>query len=273
MPRQREDLTGKRFGRLIVTGYDRTDSHGETWWLCKCDCGNPSPVSVRRQSLRQSHTTSCGCKQHELKVDLTGQKFNRLTVIAFEGRNHLHKASWRCRCDCGMEIVVDGYNLTSGHTKSCGCLNIESIQSRSITHGHSRTGEGIYPVWKSMRARCNNPNSHAYKNYGGRGISVCDEWDTNFQSFYDWSMNNGYNPELTIDRIDNDGNYGPDNCRWTTPKEQANNKRTCRYITYANETHTISEWSKIFEVPYSALLARINNNNMRDFEEYFGNKE
>lgn len=273
MPRQRENLTGRKYGRLTVIDYDYTDSNGETWWLCKCDCGNPELVSVRRQSLRQGHTTSCGCKIHEIKDDLAGKHFNRLTVIGFAGRDHAHKAMWYCRCDCGVELVVDGYNLTSGHTKSCGCWNIESLQSRSTIHGHSHTGEGIYPVWKSMRARCNNPNSHAYNNYGGRGISVCEKWDNDFQAFYDWSMSNGYEPNLTIDRINNNEGYAPENCRWTTPKEQANNKRTCRYITYANETHTIAEWSRIFEVPYSALLRRINNNNMRDFEEYFNSKE
>lgn len=273
MPRQREDLTGRRFGRLVVIQYDRTDSHGETWWLCKCDCGNPDLVSIRRQSLRQGHTTSCGCRQHEIKTDLTGQKFNRLTVLGFAGRDRLHKASWRCRCDCGSELIVDGYNLTSGHTKSCGCWNIESIQTRSTTHGHSRTGEGIYPVWKSMRARCNNPNSHAYKNYGGRGISVCSEWDEDFKSFYDWSMSNGYHPELTIDRIDNDGDYSPENCRWTTTIEQANNRRTCCYIEYKNETHTLTEWSRIIGVSYDVLKRRVDRNDMRDFEEYFNIKE
>lgn len=273
MPRQREDLTGQKFGRLTVIKYDRTDSHGETWWLCRCDCRNPNLVSVRRQSLRQGTTVSCGCKRHEMKVDLTGQRFNRLTVIGFFGRNQSHKASWRCRCDCGAEIVVDGYNLISGHTKSCGCWNVESIQSRSTTHGHSCTGESIYPVWKSMRARCNNPNNHAYKNYGGRGISVCNEWDKDFQSFYDWSINNGYNPELTIDRIDNNSGYSPENCKWATRVEQSNNRRSCRHITYANETHTLAEWSRLFEVPYSVLRQRVNKNDMRDFEEYFSNKE
>lgn len=269
MPRKRDDLTGRKYGHLTVIEYDRTDAKGETWWLCKCDCGNPNLVSIRRQSLRQGTTSSCGCQRHGVKDDLTGRKFNRLTVLGFASRDWQGKSRWECQCDCGTKTIVDGYNLMSGHVKSCGCLNIESIKNRSTTHGHSRTGESIYPVWKSMRARCNNPNNHAYKNYGGRGISICKEWDENFQSFYDWSTNNGYKPGLSIDRIDNEHGYFPDNCRWATVEEQANNRRRCRNITYNNITHTIAEWSRILNTPYSALSSRINRGDMRDFEQYF----
>ena len=272
MSRKRKDLTGEKFGRLTVIGFDHSDSKGETYWKCKCDCGNPRIAIVRGQSLKHGTTASCGCLRHKM-TDLTGKKFNRLTVIGFEGRDWQGKARWRCRCDCGNETVVEGYNLTSGHVKSCGCLNIESIISRSKTHGHSRTGESIYSVWKEMKARCDNPNNHAYKNYGGRGISVCDEWEASFQSFYDWSMSNGYDIGLTIDRTDNDGGYSPDNCRWATRLEQANNRRICRKIVFNNEQHTISEWSRILGVKYSKLLDRINSRNMEDFIEYFSHKE
>lgn len=268
MPRKREDLTGRKFGRLTVVGYDRTDSHGDTYWLCECDCGNPNTISVIRNSLISGGTKSCGCLAHEPE-DLTGRRFNYLTVLGFAGRDRESKARWHCRCDCGAETIVDGWNLKSGHVKSCGCLSRDAIGDRTRTHGHSRTGENIYPVWKSMRARCNNPSNHAYENYGGRGISVCDEWNDDFQNFYDWALTNGYSSGLTIDRIDNDGDYCPENCRWSTRLEQSNNRRSCRYITYAGITHTIAEWSRVFNVPYCTLTRRIDRGDMRDFEDYF----
>lgn len=120
-----------------------------------------------------------------------------------------------------------------------------------------------------MRARCNNPKNHAYKNYGGRGITVCNEWDEDFKSFYDWAMNNGYKPNLSIDRIDNDKGYCPDNCRWATRIEQSNNRRMCRHIIYNEVDHTIAEWSRILNVPYRNLRERINRGDMQDFERYF----
>lgn len=264
MPRKREDLTGQRFGKLVVLDYDHTDDHGETFWKCKCDCGNLT--TIRRQSLRSGSTISCGCSKHEPE-NITGKRFGRLTVVKFAGRDGECKAKWLCHCDCGNELVVDAWNLKSGHTKSCGCSSAERIGNINKTHGLSR--ERIYPVWKSMKARCNNPNSFAYKNYGERGISVCDEWNNDFQAFYDWAIDNGYDPSLSIDRINNDGDYSPDNCKWSTPFEQANNRRLCRFIEYNGETHNIAQWSRLFGIPYKALYERVNRGDMRDFEEYF----
>ena len=267
MPRKREDLTGRKFGKLTVVRYDKTDPHGETFWFCKCDCGNPNLVSVRRQSLMTGSTSSCGCLRHEHE-DLTGQRFNRLTAIGFAGRDRENKALWRCRCDCGNETVVDGWNLKSGHVKSCGCFNTELLVNRSLTHGH--TGESIYNVWKAMKARCSNPNNHAYKNYGERGVSVCDEWCNNFKAFYDWAIINGYKPGLAIDRINNDGSYCPENCRWATNLEQSNNRRSCRKIEYDGVTHTIAEWSRILGVNYEKLRSSIDRGDMSIFERHFG---
>ena len=268
MPRKREDLTGRKYGRLTIIGYDHTDSHGETYWKCKCECGNPDTVIIRRQSLITGSTKSCGCLFHEPE-NLVGKKFNRLTVLSFAGRDGENKARWYCRCDCGKETIVDGWNLKSGHVKSCGCFRDELIGDLNRVHGHSKNGESIYPVWKSMRARCNNPKNHAYKNYGGRGITVCNEWDEDFKSFYDWAMDNGYKPNLSIDRIDNDKGYCPDNCRWATRIEQSNNRRMCRHIIYNEVDHTIAEWSRILNVPYRNLRERINRGDMQDFERYF----
>lgn len=158
--------------------------------------------------------------------DLTGKKFGRLTVIKRCGSNKNRRALWLCQCDCGNTKIILGNSLLSKSTLSCGCYNKE--HSKNIHTKHSLSYTKLYKVWGGMKTRCYNPNFMYYCNYGGRGIAICKEWKDDFSNFYKWAISNGYREGLTIDRINNDGNYEPSNCRWITRAEQNRNQRKTR---------------------------------------------
>lgn len=156
-------------------------------------------------------------------IDLTGNKYGRLTVICSNGPGTTGEMTWLCRCECGNIRIVRGSNLRKGLTSSCGCMQKEAVRKANLIHG--LCDARIHRIWSAMKQRCYNPNATCYRNYGGRGIKVCDEWLHDFLKFKSWAEAHGYNDTLTIDRINNDGNYEPSNCRWITRAEQNKNKR------------------------------------------------
>ena len=180
------------------------------------------------------------------RIDLTGQRFGRLAAIAYVGR------SWLCKCDCGSETVILTSSLRSGRTQSCGCLKREKLREKLTTHGCS--GMKAYSSWVDMKDRCLNHHNSDYKNYGGRGIQVCKRW-LKFENFLE---NMGERPKsLTLDRINNDGNYEPGNCRWATQTEQNRNSRHNRWIEYQGETKRLIDWSKELNIGIGALQYRL----------------
>lgn len=190
-------------------------------------------------------------------LDLVGKKFNRLLVLKKAFRKN-QKVMWECKCDCGNITYVNTFYLTGNKVRSCGCLHKEQLIERNTTHNQRHTK--LYETWKKMKDRCANPNATQYNNYGGRGITVCDEWKNDFQPFYNWAMDNGYQEGLTIDRIDNDGNYCPQNCRWISLKEQQRNKSSNRVIFYKGEKHCLSEWCELLNLKYSTISGRLRKN-------------
>lgn len=187
---------------------------------------------------------------------MIGKKFSKLTVLSeCKKRANNGKIRYKCECDCGNITNVIGENLRRGITKSCGCLLKEIVSKRSTTHGKRDTR--IYAIWCHMKARCYNINEPRYKDYGQRGIKIYSEWLHDFTCFYDWAMSHGYTDNLTIDRIDVNGNYTPDNCRWITLEQQQENKRNSIKFTYNGETHCLRKWCSILNINYKTVHKRI----------------
>lgn len=188
------------------------------------------------------------------KIDIEGNQYGRLTAIKRVGTDKWGGSLWLCRCECGNEKTVSYGHLKSGASQSCGCLCTERTRQINTKHSMSRTR--LYRVWHHINNRCNNPNIDGFKDYGGRGIKMCNEWK-DFTCFMTWALNNGYTDTMSIDRIDVNGNYEPSNCRWVTMKEQQNNKRNNHLITYKGITKTVSEWAEERGIKYGTLFARL----------------
>lgn len=207
------------------------------------------------------------------KIDysIIGKRFGRLVVEKLDYVDERRYTHWICKCDCGNKVSIRRNQLTSGDTISCGCYHKEHNHEFSLKHGLTNTS--LYCVWSGIKNRCLNPNASNYERYGGRGISICDEWKNNFKIFYDWAMSHGYQDDLTIDRMNNNGNYEPSNCRWVTRREQQNNTRRNHIFTYKGTTHTIAEWSRILNINRETLRYRIKEGNLKDFESLAYMKE
>lgn len=194
------------------------------------------------------------------KINIVGKKFGMLTVLEECKEHDKHnKIVYKCQCDCGNICYKQSSPLRTGRTKSCGCLK------------PGISGTKIYNIFYGMKKRCYNKNDPRYEHWGGRGIRICDEWLTSPKTFYDWAINNGYRDSLTIKRLDNNKGYSPDNCKWTTSKEQANNRRSNVYLEYNGEVKTIAQWSEKLNIHYACLWKR-HKLGWSDEECLFGKK-
>lgn len=235
---------GNKYGMLTVISLQGRDSQRNRLWLCECDCGNTKIVNSHR--LTRVQGISCGCKNKA--EDKSGKRYGSLIVLKRKentyGKNGKATAVWICQCDCGNIVEAGSSDLNSGKTKSCGCMRIANNKSRAMVH--NEIDQKLYYVYQEMKARCNRKTNCSYRFYGARGIKVCDEWNVKkgFPLFREWALSSGYKEGLTLDRIDNSGDYSPDNCRWITPLEQAHNTRRNVFAEYKGETKILSDWSR-----------------------------
>lgn len=260
------DLTGQTFGQLIVIERLANYKKNQTYYKCVCSCGKE--VIINSSRLINGKKTSCGCiKENQRKFeDLTGKKFNHLQVLAYshskkqpDGRNVYF---WKCLCDCGNIAYISSSHLKTGHTTSCGCVlekHRKNLGKNSYKTGLSKTR--IWRIYCNMINRCRNEKISMYKHYGERGITFCEEWEPHkngFENFCNWSFKNGYSENLTLDRIDVNGNYEPSNCRWVDMYVQANNKRATKFFVYNGEALTISQIARKYNVDKYVLYSRVN---------------
>lgn len=254
------NLEGQRFGKLLIIKRLDKINHRSVW-LARCDCGKEFSVYQQALFAKTKNITQCwecGRKTTGIKntKDLTGQKFGKWTVIKRVDLDS-KRVKYLCRCECGNESVVIGTTLSSG--QSTKCRKCGYATSKHGTHKKSNTR--LYNIWGNMNRRCSRKTATGYEYYGERGIKVCAEWKNDFLNFYNWAINNGYQEDLTIDRIDVNGNYSPENCRWVSRAEQSINKRNNRRITFNGETKTIKEWSDDTGLSQDVISRRLNRYN------------
>lgn len=289
MAKQKKDISGMRFGRLVAIkstnerAIRKNNKKAGYIWECQCDCGNI--VNIEIGLLTGGYTKSCGCLHSEIvsrnmkKGNLEGQKFGKLKVIKWlpvsERAENNKYSPYLCLCECGNYVQAKTYELKSGNKKSCGCIHEQyshEHKETARTHGQSKTR--LYKVWSVIKDRCLNSNNKAYQRYGGRGISICQEW-LDFEHFRDWAYSNGYDEnaprgKCTLDRIDNDGNYEPSNCMWATMKEQRLNQSCTKLHEYKGKRMVASDWAKELNIPYEKIRIALNKEN-KTIEEFLNN--
>lgn len=236
------DLTGNIYNSWMVIKFIKREGD-RYFWECECECGTRRIIGST--IFRHGASKHCGCKR-----SLIGKKFNLLTVVDKERIEGV--IYWQCICDCGNTTRARTSYLKNGSVKSCGCLRHGPAHNRT----HGLAGTILYKRWAAMIGRCYNPNDDCYKWYGGRGIEICESWRHNYMAFHNWCIFNGYEKSLKLDRINNDGNYEPDNCRWTTQKVQCNNTRRNVIVSIQGENLNLKQASEKYKLPYGTIMTR-----------------
>ena len=190
------------------------------------------------------------------KYNLIGHRFGQLVVVKELPANKHGEVVWLCNCDCGNTHIATSYNLLRGRTTKCKKCMFVQIAKANTTHGGKP--KRLHEIYTNMKTRCHNPNYELWNRYGGRGISICREWEESFVAFRDWALNNGYSDDLQLDRIDNDGDYCPENCKWSDRVEQANNRRTNRILVLHGQKDTMANWARRTGLPYWLIQNRLD---------------
>ena len=251
------DLKGLRFGCLLVQSIAGKRPNGSIIWNCLCDCGRTTTALAAE--LKSGHKKSCGCWRKKAtagqiwrRKDLTGKRFGRLLVLSCIGKSKAGNLRWRCICDCGKCTDVDAGNLKK--TTSCGCLAREKASQRLRKHGGFK--DALFKIWCLMKERCSNPHHKSFYRYGGRNITVCEEWKHDYVAFRDFAISHGWKRGLQINRIDNDKGYSPDNVNFVTGKENMANRSVTLFITCHGAKIAISEFARRFSIPYRFVYDR-----------------
>lgn len=253
-----KDLTGEKFARLTVIELAGLYREKQAIWLCKCECGKTT--KVRACSLKAGNTRSCGClktgpmvvegstvqKTTRYRYDLTGERFGRLVVDSYDPSSQ----SWKCRCDCGNEVLVPSGNLRSTAKQSCGCIK----EGWATSKRDRRAAE--YRIWYHMRLRCLDKEHPDFHRYGGRGITVCQQWVESFELFFK-DMGARPSKAYSLDRSDNNGPYSPENCRWATRSTQSRNTSRNRFLTLDGASKTVADWARELGVHPTILHQRL----------------